>query len=107
MARAHSITSALGVAPLERCVDVVAERECDLWGALDDPCGTGHGRHRLEAGNDLVARRSGREGKRYGVLERVRGRIYGRPWAALFHPNRMRRTGARTPRVEHRFGLQC
>ena len=77
MARDQSITSALGVAPLERCVDVVAERECHLRGALDDSRSARDRGHRLEAGDDLVARRSGRESERYGVLERVRGRIDG------------------------------
>ena len=61
-----------GVEALERGVDVVAERQGDLRGALDDSRRAGHRRHRLEAGDDLVARRSGGEGQRDGVLERGR-----------------------------------
>ena len=60
------------VEPLERGVDVVAERERDLRGALDDSRGARHRRHRLEAGDDLVARRPGGEGERHRVLERRR-----------------------------------
>jgi hypothetical protein len=52
----------LGVVPLEGGVDVVAQREGDLRGALDDPSGAGHRSHRLERGDDLVRAHSG--GKR-------------------------------------------
>ena len=52
-----------GVEPLEGGVDVVAERERDLRGALDDSRRAGHRRHRFEAGDDLVVRRSGRRGR--------------------------------------------
>ena len=47
---------------LERGIDVVAERERDLRGALNDARGAGHRRDRLESGDDLVAARPGREG---------------------------------------------
>ena len=59
-----------GIVSLERGVDVVAEREPDLRSALDHSCGACHRCHRLEAGDDLVARGSGRESERYGVLAR-------------------------------------
>ena len=48
-----------GSSSLERLLDVVAERERDLRGARDDSRGARHRRHRLEGGDDLVARCSG------------------------------------------------
>ena len=57
------------VPALERRVDVVAEREGDLRRALHDARRAGHGRHRLEAGDDLVARRAGSERERDRMLE--------------------------------------
>ena len=61
--------SSLRVVSLECGVDVVAERERDLGGTLDDARGARYWRDRLEGGDDLVARRPGCESVRYGVLE--------------------------------------
>jgi hypothetical protein len=57
--------------------NVVAECERDLWSTPDDQGSARHRRHRLEGGDDLVARCSGCEGVRYGMLERRRRRIDG------------------------------
>lgn len=57
------------VDPLEGGFDVVAERECDLRGALDDSRRARHRGYRLEACDDLAVRGPGCEGESYSVLE--------------------------------------
>lgn len=63
------------VAPLQRGIDVVAERERDLRGALDHARGARHRRHRLEDRDDLLALRPRGEGECDGVLEGGRRRV--------------------------------
>src|SRR6478736_3340880 len=62
---------------LEFGFDVVAERERELRGAQDGARVTCHRRYRFKGGDDLVARGSGCQGKRHGVLERGRRSVDG------------------------------
>ena len=78
---------------LQRFLDVVAERERDLRGATDDARGARHRRHGLEGGDDLVARRPGREGERTTACWK-RGRSRRR--------RRSSRRRARVPRSSRR-----